>query len=1375
MYRAGIKDAVLMLMSSASVFAFPALAQSNPSIGVKNAVPDEILLEQAEFWESEGRFDLALQSLERVLTNDPDNIEALSHVGELRLKQGDLAKARSIVIRLKDLPGASSVVEQLESEIEVASLDMSQVRDARNLANAGDYNASVRLYERLFEGRSIPDRYAIEYYLTMAGIDSRWPEAMRAMQALADRRPENSEYALAAAQILSYREETRRDALRRLRVLSQQPRTRQAALNAMRETLSWLGARPEDISLYEAYLEERPDDVPIRAKLDAVRNPQGETLVLMLNQEGYDQLEVGDVESAEQSFAAALDEDSTNAQSLAGLGIVRGRQERFSEAAELLREAMRRDPVNRLDFVRALNSVSFWADMQDARRAKELGELGTARRILETIEPRSESERAELAILRGEIAMEMEAWTEARQHYAEAYQITPENGAGFIGLLSAMTQGSSVTEVEYFLASERARNTERFGEDRLRAAAAKARGWIALKRNDLQAASGWYSIAIELDPSDPWVRLEAARLMAQTGGTLEAESLFSGAGLSADPQLIHAAALFYAGQEQWDKSYVVLRGVPSDLRTPGIRDMLGRAELRENISRIQLRHSPRNQRETRQALLGLYSPFDTHPDDSQLLAATLIEIGSEDAAIAILRQSSSMRDSSEVKALADNASLLISAEDLPGAKAILDQLQLNIMGMSNTQLAQVATVYDTYTVALARHQMEQGSLERARMQVALVLEANPVHSPALRTAAEIEVRSGRFDHGLAKYKLALDLDPGDREALRGAVGAAIQGGRFRSAADLLDAALLTDPDDPVLYSLVADLGKASGDIRTAIEATEKARQLELAQQGMFSASGPAGPDGFGGSGNPFRNAERALTPQRNPFAPTQPDASTSIQPAPRPIPMDTATDIEASFMPAGVVRVSDFSREQLDLTWQPGILPYVPGYHNDMVLELVQDSQTRPEPRQNEESSPEDFTAQRFRERLREIEDQDQRLPDPDAALPDLSNGNYDNYDWQIAELQARSMPSFGAGLGFRYRTGDEGLSQLTELETPAEMGLPIGDGLTFTAQPAYLSSGVISDSPFELRRLGTLGTIAADERQAPDSISDAGGVALSAKYELGGLEAEIGMSPIGYEVTNIVGNVAFRHNFENGVGFNVKASREPVTDSVLSYAGVEDPVTGEVFGGAVDNRISGGVSLATTSSSIYANVAMSSITGERIKNNTGFQFDTGALFDFFAEEDRSLRTGLTFTYFGYEENRRYFTLGHGGYFSPQQFMTAQVPVEFEIERNRIRLAARGALGFQYFSEDAAPFFPYNPELTADLIDVAVQDAEDLNLTDLPDIEYDAMRETNLALSAGADFSYRITPTLAFEALARLDRVADYTEVQARFGLRHLFEGLDLF
>jgi hypothetical protein len=72
------------------------------------------------------------------------------------------------------------------------------------------------------------------------------------------------------------------------------------------------------------------------------------------------------------------------------------------------------------------------------------------------------------------------------------------------------------------------------------------------------------------------------------------------------------------------------------------------------------------------------------------------------------------------------------------------------------------------------------------------------------------------------------------------------------------------------------------------------------------------------------------------------------------------------------------------------------------------------------------------------------------------------------------------------------------------------------------------------------------------------------------------------------------------------------------------------------------------------------------------------------------LAVGVNATALAYERNRSFFTLGHGGYFSPQRFLHVGVPVRWS-GGGALRWEAVAEPAYHWSREESAPISPLSP------------------------------------------------------------------------------------
>jgi hypothetical protein len=283
--------------------------------------------------------------------------------------------------------------------------------------------------------------------------------------------------------------------------------------------------------------------------------------------------------------------------------------------------------------------------------------------------------------------------------------------------------------------------------------------------------------------------------------------------------------------------------------------------------------------------------------------------------------------------------------------------------------------------------------------------------------------------------------------------------------------------------------------------------------------------------------------------------------------------------------------------------------------------------------------------------------------------------------------------------------------------------------------------------------------RTEPTNVDSAGGVAFNLNYTVGGFEAQVGVTPLGFEATDVTGKLSYSHSFESGFNFGLSASRQPVTDSILSYAGLKDPVTGLVMGGVLANTLGLHLGVDAPDFGFYTDVKYGIYDGHNVQQNEGLEANTGFYLTLFNDDESSLKTGFNITYLTFQHNQRYFTFGQGGYFSPHQFISATLPLDYKSSSDRLDLVIGGAIGVQHYTESATVFFPTRPDLQ-----IALNAFELVQ----PNV-FDKASKTSLTGRGNASVDYKLTPSLIVGGGLRVERTSGWTEATANFGLTYRF------
>ncbi|MFC0409477.1 cellulose biosynthesis protein BcsC [Roseomonas elaeocarpi] len=394
---------------------------------------------------------------------------------------------------------------------------------------------------------------------------------------------------------------------------------------------------------------------------------------------------------------------------------------------------------------------------------------------------------------------------------------------------------------------------------------------------------------------------------------------------------------------------------------------------------------------------------------------------------------------------------------------------------------------------------------------------------------------------------------------------------------------------------------------------------------------------------------------------------------------------------------------------------------------------------------------------------------------PGVSDPLLTDIDRQLAQVREEAASRLTPNFAARFRSGSSGLDKLREFSGGVESSaaMPgIGGRITARAQAYTLDAGNLGSDTASLRRFGTNGlslggtttaiTADAAQRYQPTD-STASGVALGIGYTRDNVSLDVGSTPLGFRQQNLVGGVELAPGLTDNLRLRVTGERRAVTDSLLSWAGQKDPLTGRSWGGVVRNTGRGQLEYTVGDTSFYAGGGYSSFEGKGVADNTRVEAGAGLSQTIFRRPDSELTAGLDLVYFGYDKNLRFFTAGQGGYFSPQNFVAANIPVDYRQRIGNLAYRLGGQIGVAHFKEDRSEVFPDDPGLQAAAVAQAATDSTKLAY-------YPGQTKTTVVGGVRLDLEYSLTPQLRLGGLLRYDRSADWNETRGMLFARYRFE-----
>lgn len=400
----------------------------------------------------------------------------------------------------------------------------------------------------------------------------------------------------------------------------------------------------------------------------------------------------------------------------------------------------------------------------------------------------------------------------------------------------------------------------------------------------------------------------------------------------------------------------------------------------------------------------------------------------------------------------------------------------------------------------------------------------------------------------------------------------------------------------------------------------------------------------------------------------------------------------------------------------------------------------------------------------------------PDLLPEPAANRTLHQIDQMIARLEDKTASWVQGDLIVRGRDGESGLSKLTEARTPLEWStVPFGDSrLTLNVTPVTLSAG--SSSGDGNRRFGT-GAIIQGQNTAAlghstfdnDVLEDApsqgsqreNGVEVSASLAGESYKLDVGTTPLGTDHNTVVGGIQWSPQITDYLRLIFTGERRAVTDSLLSYVGALDRFTGQRWGQVTKNGGSAQLSYDNGDAGFYAGAGGWNYTGENVQSNSSVTGSAGFYLRPYRADDRELKTGINISYMDFSKNLSYFSYGHGGYFSPQNYVSVSFPVDYSQEFSNWKMSVGASLGYQSYSQDEAPYFPGNPALQSQLENY-------VTAGQAKEAWYGGKSENGLGYNLRADVDYKVSKDMTIGGKVGYGTFGDYNESTAQVYFRYM-------
>jgi hypothetical protein len=351
--------------------------------------------------------------------------------------------------------------------------------------------------------------------------------------------------------------------------------------------------------------------------------------------------------------------------------------------------------------------------------------------------------------------------------------------------------------------------------------------------------------------------------------------------------------------------------------------------------------------------------------------------------------------------------------------------------------------------------------------------------------------------------------------------------------------------------------------------------------------------------------------------------------------------------------------------------------------------------------------------------------------------------------VRHRNTPFAAGAFDFRGRAGDPGFTRLVVADFAPGGSATFGDMVRIGVDihTLALSNGAPDgDSDYRFGSLPLGGLF--PEQQAR-------GYGGEIQVSMAAFGVMFGTAPRGFLNETWTGGLRLG---TPGSPVRLIAARDLVKDSMLSYAGMRDPGTGTHWGGVVSNSVFLHFNRDKSGDGQYLSVGGGSLRGVNVDDNWNAAAGAGAYWTIGTGDQANLTLGVDLAAMHYAKNLSYFTLGHGGYFSPQAYFMAAVPVRWNIKRAGGMYEIRVSPGIQHFHEASSPLYPTGAILTPP--------------EPFAPMVYPEQTRTAPVYDVGLRAEYRLTPHLHLIGYANANNTRDFNQQVFGISLKVLAQRL---
>lgn len=1305
------------------------LAFGSAAYAAQNDAALKALFDQANYWHEKSHDDLASESLKKVLMVDANNTQALYLMALWAQQNGDLQGAAQWRARLAKVSPGDASLQSLDNAKQMTQVPQGTLTLARQQARSGNIPAALATWKTLFSGDTPPASLAPEYYQTMGSDKSRYPQALAELQRFAAQNPQDNAARVALGKMLTWQESTRRDGITQLQQMASGSKDADAGL---RQALLWLGPKAGDEQFYDTWLQRHPQDSEVQAYYR--KNIGGAA-----KGEGYTALNSGNTDAAKRQFEQVLQTNPQDADALAGMGYIAQRSGDYQAAAQYLGRAASQGGDASTERQAQADDAAFYGQLAQAQQALKEGNVSQALALSAPLVQQSGERGTAAKLFRADVLRHNKDYPQAEQTLRELINQQPQNGAARENLYYVLKEQNKTEDAQAMLrtlpASLQAKLQPRvvagLPGDPIRRQAQQA----AASGNTEQAI-GILRQGIARLPDDPWLRLDLARLLQKSGADGEAAAVMQpasrpGAGASS----LYAAALFASESGAWQQSQTLLSRISPASQTPQMRELAQRVNTNLQMATAERYLAQGNSVAAANTLKTLSARPPESPADAGKLARMLAQSGDLTTAVSVVR--SNMREGVQGNAgdYADQVAVLNQAGLNGEAQSFLSNPEL----LSRSTPTQLAGVRNGYVINEADQLREQGNYAAAYDKLIRALQSDPQNTDLMFAMARLYQTGKMNKEAGVVYDYLMTRDTPTQDARVGAIDVALAEDNVAKAKQLANG--LQSDTSPQRLILLARLEEAQGNHQQAMTYLRSARGKLLGLQSTNSSATPT----MGGlllADNPFVTTSRSsqaigATTSSDSALPWQ-LAQTAREPG-TTLPGTMRTDLPQETAQSRALRQVDDMMQRMDEQtgmWLQGGVE-VRGRDGESGTSKL-----------TEAKAPLTWSSSPFGESRFEF-----------TATPvTLSAGSASGDAWRRYGTNplanALSNVSTAVNAALNDKVNGPAFTDLSAYQ----------DASNFTpfTEPGYERFDRLLNSP-QLTALSqsTYKPNSGEKISESTDSQKANGVELNMALSGKDYKLDIGSTPLGQDLSTLVGGVKWSPKLTDYLSVILTGERRAVTDSLLSYVGMKDKYSGETWGRVTKNGGTAQLSFDDGDAGFYVGGGGYSYLGENVASNTSINANAGVYVRPYHDDFRQVQTGISIGWMDFSKNLSQFTMGQGGYFSPQNYVSVSLPVDYSQKFDNWKLNLGGSVGYQSYSQDSSDYFPDSSDAQKALEVLA-------NRGFTKEAQYKGTSENGIGYTMRAGVDYNVNKDMTIGGKVGYDTFGSYNESTAGLYFRYM-------